>query len=143
VTFNVKADALPEVAGLLNVYVTFSDSVWVKLVAALRSSVAAPDEDVIASASSVNAPSVSIEENTPVEVEFAPIAVPSIAPELMSTLVITGAVNVLFVNVDVLVFVTTLDGVMIADKFAMSYSGCEGQLTVQGNPLCDGTSRRA
>jgi hypothetical protein len=69
-----------------------------------------------------------------VTAEFVPRVTPSIAPELMSTLVMTGAVNVLFVSVDVLVFVTTLDGVMIPDNVVMSYSGLVGQFTVQGKP---------
>jgi hypothetical protein len=74
----------------------------VKFVAALRSSVAALDDDVIASASSVNAPSVSNEANAPV-------------PPL-----IVGDVKVLFVSVAVPVFVTTFDGVMIPDNVVIS-----------------------
>jgi hypothetical protein len=51
----------------------------------------------------------------------------------------TGEVSVLFVSVCVLVAVSTLLGVIIPDKVVIFYSGCVGQLTVQGKPACAGT----
>jgi hypothetical protein len=38
-----------------------------------------------------------------------------------------------------LVAVSTLLGVIIPDKVVIFYSGCVGQLTVQGKPACAGT----
>ena len=52
----------------------------------------------------------------------------------------TGDVRVLFVSVVVLVAVTMLFGVMIVDRVDI---GQVGQTTLNGNPACCGTSRRA
>ena len=53
ITLSVNADTLPEAAGLLNVYVTFSLNVWVKLSPLRRLIVAALLEDVTAVLSSI------------------------------------------------------------------------------------------
>jgi hypothetical protein len=54
-------------------------------------------------------------------------------------MVLLAPLIVLFVSVAVLVAVSTLVGVMIEDNVVMSYSGCAGQVTSQGNPNCSGT----
>ena len=52
----------------------------------------------------------------------------------------TGEVRVLFVSVSVPVAVTRLFGVMIVDRVDI---GQVGQTTLNGNPACCGTSRKA
>ena len=71
------------------------------------------------------------------------VLVGSVNVPVLLMLEITGAVSVLFVSVVVPVAVTRLVGVIIPVRVVMFYSGCVGQTTVFGKPLCVGTSRRA
>jgi len=66
------------------------------------------------------------------------VPVTPVANEILVT-VLFAPLIVLFVSVSVLPAVTMFVGVMIADKLAIAYSGCAGQVTSQGKPDCSGT----